>query len=227
MWCSSYLSVLFYVQRWSLGTWMEAFAFRNVVINIATPNRLLKNTKLVEYTLATVGETGLFYVSVDNLTSSAHSVKCGTVLGTAAPVRLVYHAVPQCARVHEEEGDENSKSPNDFVNRLYTEIHLSSQSKFLSLSEFEFLPSTDPSEEGLSQREVRKLTGLHLLAHISGPESQLEDVQKLKGQTASGSLNNTLFEFDDIFMKQKADSGCCKIAKYTVDVEPGLHLIER
>ena len=37
---------------------LEAFAFSNVVINFATPNRLLKNTIFVEDTIATVGETG-------------------------------------------------------------------------------------------------------------------------------------------------------------------------
>ena len=152
---------------------LEAFAFRNVVINFATPNRVLKNTIFVKDTIASVGETGVFYVSVGNLTSNAQKLKCGTMLGTAAPVRLVYHAVPQCAQVQKEEGDEKSKSPNDFVNRINSEIDLSSQSKFSSLSEFEFLSSTDPSEEGLSELEVRKRTDTDLLAPIPGPESQL------------------------------------------------------
>ena len=70
---------------------LEAFAFRNVVKNFATPNRVLKNTIFVEDTIASVGETGVFYVSVGNLTSNSQKVKCGTMLGTAAPVRLVYH----------------------------------------------------------------------------------------------------------------------------------------
>ena len=79
---------------------LEAFAFRNVVINFATPNRVLKNTIFVEDTIATVGETGLFSVSVGNLTSNAQKVKCGTMLGTAAPVRPVYQAVLQYVRAH-------------------------------------------------------------------------------------------------------------------------------
>ena len=133
------------------------------------------------------------------------------MLGTAGPVRLVYHAVPQCAQVHKEEG---------FVNRIFSEIDLSSQSKFLSSSEFEFLSSTDPSEGGLSEREVRKRTDPDLLAPIPGPESQLEEVQKLWGQTARDSLDNILTEFDDLFKKHKADIGRCKIAKHTVEVEP-------
>ena len=158
---------------------LEAFAFSNVVINFATPNRLLKNTIFVEDTIATVGETGSFYVSVGNLTSNAQKVKCGTMLGTAAPVRLVYHAVPQCALAHKGESDEKSDSPNEFVNRVYSEMDLNSHSKCSSSSEFEFLSPTDPSEEGLSEREIRKRADPDLLAPILGLESQLEEVQKL------------------------------------------------
>ena len=200
---------------------LEAFAFSNVLINFATPNRLLKNTIIVEDTIATVGETGSFYVSVGNLTSNAQKVKCSTMHGTAAPVRLVYHAVPQCALAHKGKSDEKSDSPNEFVNRVYSEMDLNLHSKCSSSSEFEFLSSTDPSEEGLSEREIRKRTDPDLLAPIPGPESQLEEVQKLWGQTARDSLNNILTEFDDLFMKHKADIGRCTIAKHPVELEPG------
>ena len=200
---------------------LEAFAFSNVVINFATPNRLLKNTIFVEDTIATVGETGSFYVSVGNLTSNAQKVKCGTMLGTAAPVRLVYQAVPQSVLAHKGESDEKSDSPNEFVNRVYSEMDLNSHSRCSSSSEFEFLSSTDPSEEGLSEREIRKRTDPDLLAPIPGPESQLEEVQKLWGKTARDSLNNILTEFDDLFMKHKADIGRCTIAKHPVELEPG------
>ena len=54
---------------------LESFAFKIVVTNLATPNRVLKNTIFVEDTIATVGETGLFYVTVGNLTSNAQKVK--------------------------------------------------------------------------------------------------------------------------------------------------------
>ena len=59
------------------------------------------------------------------------------------------------------------------------------------------------------------------MAPIPRPESQLEEVQKLWGQTARDSLDNILTEFDDLFMKHKVDIGSCKIAKHTVEVEPG------
>ena len=175
----------------------------------------------MEDTIATVGETGSFYVSVGNLTGNAQNAKCGTMLGTAAPVRLVYHAVPQCALVHKGESDEKSDSPNEFVNRVYSEMDLNLHSNCSSSSEFEFLSSTDPSEEGLSEREIRKRTDPDLLAPIPGPETQLEEVQKLWGQTVRDSLNNILTEFDDLFMKHKADIGRCTIAKHPVELEPG------
>ena len=41
------------------------------------------------------------------------------------------------------------------------------------------------------------------------------------GQTARDSLSNILTEFDDLLMKHKTDIGRCKIAKHTVEVEPG------
>ena len=80
------------------------------------------------------------------------------MFGTAAPVRLVDHAVPQCALAHKGQSDEKSDSPNEFVKTVYSEMDLNSHSKCSSSSEFEFLSSTDPSEEGLSEREIRKRT---------------------------------------------------------------------
>ena len=77
----------------------------------------------MEDTIATVEETGLFYVSVGNLTSNAQKTKCATMLGTAAPVRLVYKAVPQCARAHKDGSDRKSKLPNDFVRARDQEAH--------------------------------------------------------------------------------------------------------
>ena len=76
-----------------------------------------------------------------------------------------------------------------------------------------------PVGEGALQ--VRKRTDPDLLAPIPGPETQLEDVQTWWGQTARDFLNNILTELDDLLMKHKADIGRCKIAKHTVDIEPG------
>ena len=42
-----------------------------------------------------------------------------------------------------------------------------------------------------------------------------------RGQTTCKPLDNLLTEFDDLFMKHKVDIDRCKIAKHTVEVEPG------
>ena len=81
--------------------------------------------------------------------------------------------------------------------------------------------STDPSGKGLSERESRKRTDPELMAPIPGPDSQLQEVKDLWGANACDSLGNILDEFDDLFMKHKADIGRCTIAKHPVEVEPG------
>ena len=80
----------------------------------------------------------------------------------------------------------------------------------------------DPSETGLSEREIRKRTDPELMAPIPGPDSQLQEVKDLWGTSACESLGKILNEFDDLFMKYKADIGRCTIAKHTVEVEPGV-----
>ena len=52
-------------------------------------------------------------------------------------------------------------------------------SKYTSSSGFEFLSSTDPSVDGLPERERKKRTDSNLMAPIPAPEAQLEEVQKL------------------------------------------------
>ena len=59
------------------------------------------------------------------------------------------------------------------------------------------------------------------MAPIPGPDSQLQEVRDLWGASACESLGRILNEYDDLFMKHKADIGRCTIAKHTVEVEPG------
>ena len=79
----------------------------------------------------------------------------------------------------------------------------------------------NPTEEGLSDREIRKRTDPERMAPIQGPASQLKEVQDLWGPKSSNSLENSLTEFDDLFMEHNADIGRCTIAKHPVEVEPG------
>ena len=162
-------------------------------------------------------------MSLVNLTSNQQRVRCGAHLGTVVPVSLVYQAVPQKldATAETDHKTEADNSRASFVFKVYSEMNLSTASELTSSSEFEFLSSTDPSEAGLSEREIRKRTDPDLLAPIPGPDSQLQEVKKLWGASACESLDNILNEFDDLFMKRKADIGRCTIAKHTIEVEPG------
>ena len=104
---------------------------------------------------------------------------------------------------------------------MYENIILNTDSQLISSSEFEFLSSTDPTEEGFSDQEKRKRTYPELMAPIPRPESQLQEGKNLCGSEAGTSLENLVTEFDDLFIKHKADIGRCTIPKHLVEVEPG------
>ena len=202
---------------------LEPLIFQTVALNASLSDLLLHNVIFLEDSVATVSETVTLYMSLINLTSNPQPVRCGVQLGTVVPVTLVYQAVPQNleppTKASKETEVDNSLA--NFVYKVYSEMNLSTASELTSSSEFEFLSSTDPSEAGLSEREIRKRTDPELMAPIPGPDSQLQEVKNLWGASACESLGNILNEFDDLFMKHKADIGRCTIAKHTVELEPG------
>ena len=116
-------------------------------------------------------------------------------MGTAAPVVLVHQAIPQVAPEQQTE----KKSAANFVYKVHEEMIIDTSSEYTSSSEFKFLSSTDPSEPGLSEREVKKRTDPALLAPISGPEAQLDEVRNLWGSTARDTLEKLPSEFDPFF----------------------------
>ena len=173
---------------------LEPFMFRTVLINFQTPNRMLKNAKFSEDTVATVGKTGLLYVSLGNLTSNVQRIKRGTFLGTTVPVTMVDKAIPQMVP---GQITETQQSNANYVCKIYEQMNLDSSSEYSSSSEFEFLSSTDPSELGLSEREVKKRTDPALMAPMPGSEAQLDEVCGLWGSAASETLSKLLNEFDE------------------------------
>ena len=116
---------------------------------------------------------------------------------------------------------ETQQSNANYVCKVYEQMNLDSSSEYSSSSEIEFLSSTDPSELGFSERDIKKRTDPALMASIPGPEAQLDKARGLWSPTVSDTLSKLLREFDDLFMKYKADIGKCKIAKHPVEVEPG------
>ena len=120
----------------------------------------------------------------------------------------------------QHEKTEVEKDHIDFVHKVFETIILSTDSQLTTSSDFEFLSFTDPTEERLSDCGIRKRADPELIAPIKGPESELQEVKYLWGPEASTSLEKILAEFDDLFMKHKAEIGRCTIAKHPVEVEP-------
>ena len=179
----------------------------------------MHNILFLEDSVATVSEAGHVFISVINLTSNPQRIRKGTRLGNVVSVSLVYQAIPRQPTLQPTQQTEVNNDQFAFVNKIYGEMNYDTDSQLTSSSEFEFLSSTDPTEESLSDREIRKRTDPELMAPVQGPESQLEEVQDLYGHKASASLENVLTEFDDLFMKHKADIDRCTIAKHPVEVE--------
>ena len=200
---------------------LELLIFQNVILNAAIADALLHNVVFLEDSVVTVCEAGHVFISVMNLTSNPQRIRKGTQLGNIVLVSLVYQAIPQRTTPQPVPQTEVINDQFAFVNKFYEEMNYDTDSQLTSSSEFEFLSSTDPTEEGLSDREIRKRTDPELMAPVQGPELQLKEVQVLWGPKASASLENILTEFDELFMKHKADIGRCTIAKHPVEVEPG------
>ena len=160
---------------------LEPMIFQSVALNASLSDTSLHNVVFLEDSVATVSETGTLYVSLINLTTNPQRVRCGVQLGTVVPVSLVYQAVPQIlgssTTTSKETNADNGRAI--FVCKVYSEMNLSTASELTSSSEFEFLSSTDPSETGLSEREIRKRTDPELMAPIPGPDSQLQEVKDL------------------------------------------------
>ena len=184
---------------------LEPLIFQNVMLNAAIADTSLRNTVFIKDSVASVSETGHVFVSVLNLTSNPQRIRKGTQLGNVVPVSLFYRAIPQQSVPKPALRTQVDNDQFAFVNKIYEEMNYDTDSQLTSSSEFAFLSSTDPTEEGLSEREVRERTGPELMAPVHRPASQLKKVKNLWGLKASASLENILTEFDDLFMKHKAD----------------------
>ena len=110
------------------------------------------------------------------MTSNPQRIRKGTQLGNVVPVSLVYRAIPQQSVPKPALRTQVDNEQFAFVNKLYEKMNYDTDSQLTSSSEFEFLSSTDPTEEGFSEREVRKRTDPELMAPVHGPESQLKEV---------------------------------------------------
>ena len=105
----------------------------------------------------------------------------------------------------------------EHVNNIDVVNSSDTSTEFSSLAQ-NFLSSTEMSEEGLSENEKRERTDPQLLKPIPGPD--LSSDLPFWGEGARDQLAEVLIEYDDLFMKHKADIGRCTIAKHRIELEP-------
>ena len=187
------------------------YLFRNVMIR---PLGVHKRCPFVsEDTLTSVGDEGIVFIAVRNTATFENvTIPTKTVLGKAEPTNFVLQPVAA------DTATEIDKPLFEQVNRVYTDEWLNETSSEYSSFAQNFLSSTEMSEEGLSESEKRARTDPQLLRPIPGPD--LSSVLSSWGEGARDQLASVLSEYDDLFMKHKADIGRCKIAKHRIELEP-------
>ena len=98
---------------------VEPYIFGKFLINFHVPTRILKQAIFLEDTVATVGETGFFYVSLGNLTSNVQRIKrCTRGLSS--------QKIPEVAPEQQTE----DKSAANFVYKVNEEMNIDTSSEF-------------------------------------------------------------------------------------------------
>ena len=112
------------------------------------------------------------------------------------------------------------KTSVPFVERVINinVVDLSDTNTEFSFFAQNLLSSTEMSEEGLTEDEKRARTDPQLLKPIPGPD--LSSDLSFWGEGARDQLAKVLNEYDNLFMKHKADIGKCTIAKHCIELEP-------
>ena len=162
-------------------------------------------------TLTSVGPDGTIFLAVRNRTANENlTIQSKTVLGKAAPTTFVFRPI---------QVDQTDKPSVSFVQRVnnINIVDFSDTSTEFSSFAQNFLSSTEMSEEDLTENEKRANTDPQLLKPIPGPN--LSSVLSSWGEGARDQLAKILDEYDDLFMKHKADIGKCTIAKHRIELE--------
>ena len=186
------------------------YRFRNVMIR---PSGVYNRSSFVsEDTLTSVGDNGAVYLAIRYKTANENlQIPSKTVLGKAEPTVFMFQPVTV------DQTDGTSMRLVEHVNKIRT-INFSDTSSELSSFAQNFLSSTELSDEEVSENEKRAQTDLQLLKPIPGPD--LSSVLSFWGEGARDQLAEVLNEYDDLFMKHKADIGKCTIAKHRIELEP-------
>ena len=186
------------------------YRFRNVMIR---PSGVYNRSSFVsEDTLTSVGDDGTIYLAVRNKTAIENlQIPSRTFLGKAEPTVFKFRPIPV------DQTDRTSMPLIEQVNNINFVDLDDTSSEFSSFAQ-NFLSSTELSEEDMSESEKRAQTDPNLLKPIPGPD--LSSVLSFWGEGARDQLAEVLNEYDDLFMKHKADIGKCTIAKHRIELEP-------
>ena len=180
------------------------YLFRNVMIR---PSGAHNKCSLVsEDTLTSVGEDGTVFLAVRNRTDNENlTLQNKTVQAFVFRPILV------------DQTDETSVPSMERGNNINI-VDLSDTSTEFSSFAQNILSSTEMLEEGLTENGKRARIDPQLLKPIPGPD--LSSDLAFWGEGAKDQLAKVLNEYDDLFMKHKADIGKCTIAKHRIELEP-------
>ena len=186
------------------------YRFRNVLIR---PIGVHNSCPFVsEDSLTSLGDEVTVFLAVRNRSSHEKVViQNKTVLGKAEPTTFVFKPVAT------ELTAETATSFVEQINKVHAVDLSQTRPEFSSFAQ-NFLSSTEMSEEELSENEKPARTDPQLLKPIPGPD--LSSVLSFWGEGTRDQLASNLNEYDDLFMKHKADIGRCKIAKHRIELEP-------
>ena len=184
------------------------FAYHNVMVTSGLNNDA-NGEFILDDCLAAVREGGTLVLSLSNKLNRKLKLRGGTVVGRAYPTKLVYQPF-----------ELKGATPEQIVCAVTKTLSFSSIDSS-SCSNFNCFPSTtEPSVPPLSEEELRKRTDPELLKPIKGPD--LEPVGTTWGENTKAELGKLIAEYDDLFMKHKADIGRCKVAKHRIVLEPNV-----
>ena len=186
------------------------YRFRNATIR---PSGMYNRSSFIsEDTLASVGDDGTVYQAIRNKTPTKNlQIPSKTVLGKAEPTVFMFRPVSV------DQADGISIPLIEQVN-IISIVDLDDTSSEFSSFARNFLSPTELSEEEMSESEKRAQTEPNLLKPIPGPD--LSSVLSSWGEGARDQLAEVLNEYDDLFMKHKADIGKCALAKHRIELEP-------
>ena len=186
------------------------YLYRNVMIH---PSGVHNRCPFVsEDTVTSLGEDSTMFSAVRNRTANENLIlHSRTVLGKAHPTTIMFRPIMI---------DQTGKTSVSFVEHVnnFDFVDLIDTSTEFSSFAQNVLSSTEMSEEVLTENEKRARTDPQLLKPIPGPD--LSSVLLVWGECARDQLAEVLNEYDDLFMKHKADIGRCTKSKHRIELEP-------